>query len=92
MDQSVQVKAFLRIASKRGKEWLETLHEDAALAVAAGDVEITTTSFEGGSAGGARKFNAQELLELTELCLQELEGTAEPKVLTTDYSRRRVEA
>jgi hypothetical protein len=86
MDLDVQVRAFVALAAKRGQAWLENLRDQAALAVAAGDVEVTTLSFEGGSGGGARKFNAQMLLEVTQLAFEQVTGTAEAKVVYTDFS------
>ncbi len=93
VDRSLQVRAFLDKAREdaNGKAWLKKLRDEALAATIAGDIEITTTSYEGGSDTGARKFIAQDLLECTQLALEELEGTGEPKSVVYDFSRRLVQ-
>jgi hypothetical protein len=86
MDQSVQVRALVDMAAKRGPDWLEALRDEALAAVTAGDVEVNSLAFDGGSGSGSRKFKAQDLLEVTQLALEQVKGCAEPKVLFPDFA------
>jgi hypothetical protein len=91
MDLAVQIRAFVdRAKTNGGAAYLRTIRDQAMDAVAAGDIEVTTLSFEGASAGGSRKFNAQQLLEVAQHALEEIEGNEEARTVTIDYSLRRV--
>jgi hypothetical protein len=90
MDLDAQVRAYVDRARSQGDPaaWLRALRDRAMDAVNKGDVEITMSSFEGGSASGARKFNAQQLLETAQLALEEIEGNGEIFSVFPDRSRQ----
>lgn len=89
MDLDAQVRAYVdRAKEEGGAPWLRQLRNAAMDAVNAGDVEVSTLSFEGGSAGGSRKFNAQQLLETAQLALEEVEGNEEVFSVFPDRSRQ----
>ena len=93
MDLSVQIRAFVDWArTNGGRAKLVELRDKAVLAVQRGDVEVTASSFEGGSAQGARRFNAQMLLETAQLALEEMDGKGHAVTVYTDFAHRIVEA
>jgi hypothetical protein len=82
-DLSVTVRALLGKARKKnlesagtGAAWLEAMRDEALEATLAGDEEVTSLAYEGGNSTTARRFNAQDQLEATQLALEQL--TADP--------------
>jgi len=78
-DSSTLVSALVRKASAmgeiNGKAWINEQHQTALEAVLAGDEEVTSLSFEGGSHTSRQRISSQDLLEACEFALQELELT-----------------
>lgn len=77
------VKNYLRDAevnaeAPKGAEekltWLETQRVALSVEVNAGDFEITSNAFEGGSASGKRGLNAKDRLEAVIAAMEQLEG------------------
>jgi len=73
-DNSILVKAFLSKAEELGRPWLVEERDKALAAVQAGDQEITSLSYEGGSASGSSRINSQELLEILQVALNRYDG------------------
>lgn len=79
VDLQTLVSGFLRHARNQGvsaSAYLAQLNSQAVAALASGDVFVTVTGFEGGSSTLERRFDAQQLLQVTELGLQRLEAEA----------------
>ena len=55
-----------------GTAWLQSLNDEAIAAVADGDEEVTSLAYDGGNSTTARKFNSQDLLEVTQYALEQL--------------------
>ena len=98
VDPRTLAESFLRQAraqSVPAKTWLMSLNAKAVAAVAAGDVFVTATGFDGGNSTLERRFNAQQLLEVTEICLKTLEaeeaGEGNGAVRIADFGSRRSE-
>lgn len=77
MANPVLLRAFLDMAKTRGRPWLANLRDEAAEAVAAGDIEFTSVGFEGGTGTGSRKFNAAQTLELAQQALEEFDDNSQ---------------
>lgn len=80
-DTTTLVSALVRkvnaMGAPNGPAWLASQHEAALAAVLAGDEEITSLSFEGGSHSSKRHINAQELLQACEEAMAEIEGSGQ---------------
>lgn len=79
VDLQTLASGFLRQARLQAvpaATWLQQLNAQAVAALAGGDVFVTVTGFEGGSSTLERRFDAQQLLAVTEICLRVLEAEA----------------
>ncbi|HRQ87843.1 MAG TPA: hypothetical protein PLA50_03535 [Bacteroidia bacterium] len=98
VDINLLVSGFLRHAAKQAdaRAWLDNLHGQTVAAVAAGDRFVTTTAFDGTSSTMERRFEAQQLLSVLEICLARLDSEEEGEatsgtVRVGDFSGRRSE-
>jgi hypothetical protein len=98
VDLQTLASGFLRQARLQtvpASTWLHQLNAKAVTALAAGDAFVIATGFEGGSSSIERRFDAQQLLQVTEICLRTLEaeassgGVADGTNLHADFSERR---
>lgn len=76
-DTAVIIGALRRQVDKlgsdgAGKSWLEGIHQQALDAVLAGDREITSIAYEGGSSSMRSRVSSAHLLEACEAVLEEL--------------------
>jgi len=83
-----------RLQAVPAETWLQQLHAKAVAALASGDVFVTATGFEGGSSSLERRFDAAQLLQVTEICLTTLEAEEAGEAVAgsnhyTDFSERR---
>lgn len=76
INHNTLVQGFLRRARKKPdpKAWLEELNEKAVDALAGGDEFVLVISDEGSSSTSERRYDAQQLLQVTEGALQILEA------------------
>lgn len=80
VDPHTLAAGFLRQARQQAvpaATWLQRLNAEAVAALAAGDVFVTSTGFDGVNSELERRFDAQQLLQITEICLQRLEAEAD---------------
>jgi hypothetical protein len=100
VDLNVLVSGFLRHAARQpnSRTWLESMHASAVAAVAAGDRFVTSTGFDGANSTMERRFEAKQVLEVTEICLSRLDAEAagdddstSGHVRAADFSGRRSE-
>jgi hypothetical protein len=63
-----------RLKEEGAAVWLNALNAQAVAALAAGDQFVTSIGFEGGSNTMERNFDAQQLLQVTEMCLTTLDA------------------
>lgn len=99
VDLNVLVSGFLRHAERQphARNWLESMHASAVAAVAAGDRFVTATGFDGSNSTMERSFNSKQLLEVTEICLSQMDAEADGgdgtsgNVRAADFSGRRSE-
>jgi len=98
VDLPTLASGFLRQARQQAvpaATWLLQLNAKAVAALATGDTFVVATGFEGGSSTFERRFDAQQLLQVTEICLRTLEeeestaGAAEGANHHADFSERR---
>jgi hypothetical protein len=83
-----------RLQAVPAATWLNTLHAKAVAALATGDQFVTATGFDGTSTSIERRFDAQQLMLVTELCLRTLEAeeaetAADGTTRIGDFSDRR---
>lgn len=78
VDLQTLVSSFLRQARKESDPagFLDDLNAEAVAATMAGDQFVTTTRFDGIESILERKFEATQLLQVTEMALQQLEAEA----------------
>lgn len=76
VDLQTLVQAWLRRARKEPDPaaWLDAIHEAALGAVTNGDQFVTSARFEGVESTLVRSVEASELLQIAELCLQQIEA------------------
>ena len=97
VDLQTLASGFLRQAQLQAvpaATWLQQLNAQAVAALAAGDVFVTTTAFDGTSSTMERRFDAQQLLQVTEICLARLEAEEAGEAAAAsnryaDFSERR---
>lgn len=97
VDLQTLASGFLRQAREQSvpaKTWLLQLNAAAVAALAAGDVFVNSTALEGISSSMERRFDAQQLLQVTEICIRTLEAeeadeVADGTVRYGDFSQRR---
>ena len=84
VDQTLLISGMLRKARAQpgvqpaaAVAWLTNLSNEATDALVAGDVFVTSSTYKGQGQGLSQQFNAQELLALTEQCLQRLAAEEE---------------
>lgn len=87
VDINLLMQSFLRKARAQDGEqpaaaitWLTNLNSEAVAAVIDGDIFVTSSVYKGQSSGQKQEFNAKELLQITEACLQRLEWEAENSI------------
>lgn len=78
VDLQTLVQAWLRRARREPdpEAWLDAIHEAALLAVTTGDQFVTSTRLDGVDSTLVRGIEASELLQIAELCLQQLDAEA----------------
>ena len=96
VDLNTLALGFLRQSRLQGvpaATWLHELNAKAVSALAAGDTFVTGVGFDGTSSNMERRFDAQQLLQVTEICLHTLEaeeagGIADGTNRYADFSQR----
>jgi hypothetical protein len=70
------IQGFMRMARAQpdASAWLTAKHTEATLAVAAGDMFVTSHSFKGQAGTTERQIPAATLLQIYEVCLQQLDA------------------
>jgi hypothetical protein len=77
VDLNTLASGFLRqsrLQAVPAATWLQDLNAQAVAALAAGDTFVTTASFDGTTSNLERRFDAAQLLAVTEICLRTLEA------------------
>lgn len=89
MSNPALIRALCEEANSKsdGRLWLKSLRDEARDAVLRGDQFFTSLAFEGGSGTGGREFNAQRILEATQIAIEEIDGTSTQGIILPSISQ-----